>query len=141
MKLRARLAALTLILALTLSSSIVAAQGETVVYLQPAAQTIAVGEETSVEVWASNVTDFYGAQFTLTFDEAIVEGLDVGPGAAFTDFPDEYEVAQSEIVSGTVKFAATLLRVPKAGPFTGDVHLATITFKGLDAYYRFFNGE
>lgn len=108
----------------------VTADGPANVYLQPSDQTIVQGQETTVEVWVENVADFYGAQFTLSFDSGILEGVSITPGAAFTDYPDEYEVAQNEIVSNTVKFAATLLRVPKAGPLSGNLHLATITFRG-----------
>ena len=129
-----RLSKLALVLTLVLSlvsASMVAAQGETTLYVQPASQTISAGAETTVEVWLRDVVDFYGAQFELAFDETIVEGLSVVEGASFTAFPDEYEVVQSEIVPGVARFAATLLRVPKAGPLAGDVHLATITFRGL----------
>ncbi len=106
------------------------ADGPADVHFQPSDQTVIQGQETTVEVWADGVSDFYGAQFTITFDGDVLEGVGVTPGAAFTDYPDEYEVAKSEIVSNTVRFAATLLRVPKAGPLAGDVHLATITFRG-----------
>lgn len=131
MKVRASTIALVLVLALA-SASLVAAQG-TVVFVEPALQEVYVGDPASVEVWASDVTEFYGAQFELTFDDTILEGVSVEPGSAFTDFsdPDEYDVAVAEIVSDTVSFAATLLRVPKAGPITGDVQLAIITFNAL----------
>ena len=135
-EMKSRLNKFVLVLATILSlvfASVVAAQGETTVYVEPADQTIPKNAETTVEVWISDVVDFYGAQFELAFDDTVVEGLSVVEGAAFTAYPDEYEVVQSEIVSATVKFAATLLRVPKAGPLSGDVHLATITFQGVEA--------
>jgi hypothetical protein len=119
---------LVLILA---STSIVAAQADPIIYVDPADQTITQYTSTSVDIWVSGVENFYGTQFELNFDDTILEGLDVVEGEAFTAFPDEYQVAQNEIVSGTVKFAATLLRVPKAGPLQGNLHLATITFGGL----------
>lgn len=125
--------ALVMMLVLSLIAvSTTAAQGETTVYVQPADQTVAKGAETTVEVWISQVADFYGAQFELTYDPAVVEGVSMVEGTAFTAFPDEYEVAQNQISSGVAKFAATLLRVPKAGPLAGDLHLATITFRGLE---------
>jgi hypothetical protein len=122
---------MALVLVLTLGlTGLVAAQG-TVVSVEPPSQIVYVGDETTVEIWASEVVDFYGAQFTLTFDDTIVEGMSVEAGSAFTAFPDEYEVAVAEIVSDTVNFAATLLRVPKAGPLEGDVQLAVISFSAL----------
>ncbi len=129
MKVRKSAIALAIVLALV-STSLVAAQG-TVVYVEPPTQDVYPGHQAVVEVWASEVTDFYGAQFTMTFSDTIVSGASVVPGAAFTDYPDEYEVAVASIVSDTVSFAATLLRVPKAGPITGDVQLAVITFDTL----------
>jgi hypothetical protein len=91
-----------------------------------------VGDTAVVSVWANEVTDFYGAQFSLSFDENVLEGVSVEPGSVFTDNPDEYEVAQAEIVSGTVDFAAALLRVPKAGPFTGNAEVAVISFTAVN---------
>jgi hypothetical protein len=129
MKVRKSAIALAIVLALV-STSLVAAQG-TVVYVEPPTQDTYPGGQAVVEVWASEVTDFYGAQFTMTFSDTIVSGVSVAPGAAFTDYPDEYEVAVASVVSDTVNFAATLLRVPKAGPITGDVQLAIITFDAL----------
>lgn len=131
MKKRLHLTAIivTLILSL-LSSAVVTAEGESVLYLAPVDQTVAKNAETTVEVWLGGVADFYGAQFELSFDPAVVEGISIVEGAAFTAYPDEYEVVQSEVVSGTARFAATLLRVPKAGPLSGDLHLATLTLRG-----------
>jgi len=134
MKFGKRSTALALVLVLTLvSASIVVAQAEVNVYVQPPSQVIYPGDSGTVEIWASDVVDFYGAQFTLTFGgEGVVEATSVEPGSAFTDFPDEYEVAKAAVVSNTVSFAATLLRVPKAGPLQGDVQLAVINFDALD---------
>ncbi len=129
-KIRASTLALVLVLALA-SVGLVSAQG-TLVYVEPPSQVVYPGDAATIEVWASEVVDFYGAQFTLSFDETIVEGVSVEPGSAFTTFPDEYEVAVANIVSGTVNFAATLLRVPKAGPLQGDVQIAIITFNALE---------
>jgi hypothetical protein len=132
MKLGKRSTVLALVLALMLASaSLVAAQTQVNVYIEPPSQVIYPGDQGTFEVWASDVADFYGAQFTLTFDDAVIQGVSVEPGSAFTDFPDEYEVAVATIVSDTVSFAATLLRVPKAGPLSGDIQLAVITFDAL----------
>lgn len=128
MRLKMRVSALVLALVLALvSTGLVAAQG-TVVAVQPPTQQVFLGGTTTVEIWANGVVDFYGAQFTLTYDPLIVEGVSIEPGSAFTAYPDEYEVAVATIGAGTANFAATLLRVPKAGPLAGDLQLAVITF-------------
>ncbi len=101
------------------------------IYISPADQAIDVGDETTVAVWISNVEGFYAAQFDLGFDPTVVEGLFIEPGPAFTAYPDEHEVVQNQIADGNCKFAATLLRIPKADPVSGDLHLATIHFRGL----------
>jgi hypothetical protein len=91
-------------------------------------QTTDAGAETVAEVWVEDVANFYGVEFDLAFDEAIVRGVSVVEGPAFTDYPDQYDVTQNNISDGVVQFAATLLRVAKAPPLDGDLHLATIAF-------------
>jgi YVTN family beta-propeller protein len=100
------------------------------VFLVPDVQSIDVGQETTVEVWAHSVEGFYAAHFHLAFDGSVLEGISVEPGTAFTDYPGEYEVALARVSTDTIKFAATLLRIPKADPITGDIHIATIAFRG-----------
>ncbi len=123
--------ALVLILALGLGSSgMVAAAGDpTMTFVVGSA--IEQGQETTVEVWLNGVSDFYAAEFKFSFDDTIVTGLDIQPGAAWTAYPNEHQILQSSIVSGTVHFAATLLRVAKAPPLNGNLHLATITFRAI----------
>jgi hypothetical protein len=138
MKLRKYVRALALVLVVTLASTtLVAAQGIHVGLRGPV--EVYLGDQAVIEVWVEAVSDFYGAQLTLAYDGGIVQAVSVEPGSAFTDFPDEYEVAKADIVSDTVSFAATLLRVPKAGPLQGDLQLAVITFEGVDLGQSFLD--
>lgn len=132
MKLRFNKLVSVLVLALILAStSIVAALADPVIYVDPMDQTIDVHAQTTVEIWVGSVDDFYGVQFELGYDDTILNGVSIVEGAAFTAFPDEYHVVQNDIAAGAARFAASLLRVPKAGPLAGDLHLATITFDGI----------
>jgi len=122
------LAVVTTILAL-LGSGVAAAQEPyPVLYLNPVMTTVDITELAVVEVWINDVTDFYGVEFELFYDPAVVEALSVVAGDAFTAYPDEYEVVQASVGGGLVEFAASLLATPKAPPLSGDLHLATITF-------------
>lgn len=111
--------------------SLVAQAPQPVIHLRPSDQRIDVGQEISVEVWVNDIEGFYGAQFSLAFDQTVLEGLSIEPGAAFTDLADEHDIVLRRIDNGTVQFAGTLLRVPKAGPISGDIHLATVRYRGL----------
>jgi hypothetical protein len=80
---------------------------------------------TIVEVWVEDVEDFHSVDFTLGYNAAILDGVTVAPGAAFTDdCPGQYTVTTASIGGGIVDFAATLVCVSE----DGDLHLATITF-------------
>ena len=134
MKPRVRLSTwgiVTLVLVLGLmASGIAAAAPMSVVYPDPTNSVLELGTATDIEIWVNDVTDFYGVEFELTYNDSIVHALSVAPGAAFTDHPGEYEVVQNEILAGTIRFAASLLATPKAPALTGDLHVATITFLG-----------
>ncbi len=125
--------ALTGLLAMALLGSVpVGAQVSSTVLIEPNVQTIDIGNTAVVEIWVNGVDDFYGVEFDVSFDPLIVHGVDVVPGAAFDPYPSEHEIVESSISDGVVSFAATMLRVAKAPPLSGDLHLATITFTGLN---------
>jgi len=109
----------------------VLAQGEkspTIVFLAPASQSIGVGAVAAVEVHVQNVANFYGAQFELRFNPALIEGVSVVEGTAFTSLPaGGYMTTQKDFVGDRARFAASLVGQP---PLNGDLHLATITFRG-----------
>ncbi len=109
----------------------VIAQPNPTVYLAPADQTIDVGDTATVEVWVQDVSDFYGLELELEFDPTIVSGIVITAGAAFTTLPGEYEEIQNQFSTNAAEFAASLLRVAKALPLNGTLHLATISFQGI----------
>jgi len=111
----------------------VGAQGLSTVLVAPNTQTIGVGGTAAVEVWVNSVSDFYAVEFELAFAPSVVRGIQITPGAAFVPYPNEHEILENAIVDDKAFFAATLLRVAKAPPLSGDLHLATITFEGLAA--------
>jgi len=123
--------ALILVVGLLTSGIAAAKAPPPVVYPNPSNSVLELGTATNIEIWVNDVSDFYGVEFELTFDNSILQALSVGPGPAFTDYPNEYEVVQSEILTDTIRFAASLLSTPKAAPLTGDLHVATITFQGI----------
>ncbi len=116
-----------------LGSVQVGAQALPTVLVTPNTQTIDVGGTAVVEVWVNSVSDFYAVEFELAFDPSVVQGIEMTPGAAFVPYPNEHEILENIIVDDKASFAATLLRVAKAPPLSGDLHLATITFEGLTA--------
>jgi hypothetical protein len=88
-------------------------------------RNVDVGGQTRVEVWVEDVTGFYSVEFALAFDEAIVQGVSIVEGAAFTDYPSQCRVTQASIVDGVVQFAGTMVCIAQ----NGDLHLATIAFE------------
>ncbi|MFQ5342356.1 MAG: cohesin domain-containing protein, partial [Anaerolineae bacterium] len=54
-------------------------QTETVVSIQPAAQTINVGDTTTVDVQIDNVSDLFGVDLQISFDPSIVKVVDSNP--------------------------------------------------------------
>ena len=84
-----------------------------------------VREQALVEVWVENVEGFYSVDLRLAFDPAIVQGVSVVEGPAFTDHPSQCQVTESSIVDGVVRFAGTMVCITQ----DGDLHLATIAFE------------
>jgi hypothetical protein len=123
--------ALILVLSLTTSGFAEEKAPLPVVYLNPTNSVVDITSSTNIEVWVNDVSDFYGLEFELIYDPAIVQALSVVPGSAFTSWPNEYEVVQSNVGGGLVQFAASLLSTPKAPPLSGDLHVATIAFDPL----------
>jgi hypothetical protein len=103
----------------------------TIVLLAPAGVTIGLGDTVDIEVHVQNVSNFYGVQFALRFNPAILDGVSVVEGPAFTGLPaGGYMTTQKDFVGDRARFAATLVGQP---PLNGDLHLATVRFRGRDA--------
>jgi LysM repeat protein len=115
-------------------------QSETTVSIQPATQTIHVGETTTVDVQIDNVSNLFGVDLRLSFDPSIVkvvdsnplvDGVQVEPGA-FLDISGGkgFVVDNSaDNTAGTINYAATLLS--PADPVSGGGPLIRITFEGV----------
>jgi hypothetical protein len=82
------------------------------------------GGPTVVEVWAEDIENFYSVDFTLAYSPAILQGVSVMPGSAFTDYDDQCTIAEKSIGGGLVEFAAEMICIVQSG----DLQLAVITF-------------
>jgi hypothetical protein len=103
----------------------------TIVLIDPAWQSIPVGTTTTVEVWVQNVSNFYGAEFELRFRPALLDGLTVTEGAAFIGAgAGNYFVTRADFAGDRARFAASLTGI---APLNGNLHIATIEFRGRDA--------
>jgi hypothetical protein len=124
---------LAALLALVPSGVIAQEKSPTIVYFDPAGQTIFSGATTTVEVWIQNASNFYGAQFEFQFNPAFLDGITVTEGAAFTGVgAGNYWVTQKDFAVNRARFAASLVGVPA---LNGDLHIATIEYRGRNAGY------
>jgi hypothetical protein len=101
-----------------------------IVELRPEEQVIPVGATTFVRVWVRSVSNFYGIEFTLRFDPALLDGVDVVAGAAFSGLPaGDWMLVRNDFVGDRARFAASLVG---HAPLNGDLHVATIRLRGRD---------
>jgi hypothetical protein len=107
--------------------------------VSPAETSMRVGEVAETQIMASNVTDFYGADFTITFNPTVVQvedadphmpGVQIAVGALF-DGQDHF-VARNWVdnTAGVIEFVASL-RDP-APPINGSGAVAAITWRGVN---------
>jgi hypothetical protein len=99
----------------------------TIVRLIPEAPTVPLGGIVAVQVWVQNTSSFYGAQFELRYNPAILDGVDVVEGPAF---PSPAMVTQKTFVGGPARAVFAASRVNPQAPLSGNVHVATIRFRG-----------
>lgn len=115
-------------------------QGGTNVSIQPATQTIGIGETTTVEVQIQDVSDLFGVDLRLSFDPSVVKVVDSNPlaegdqvePAEFLDISEGQGFVvenTADNTAGTITYAATLLS--PAEPVSGSGPLLRITFEGL----------
>jgi len=122
---------LVALVALIPGAAIAQEKSPTIVLFDPAWQSISSGNTTTVEVWVQNASDFYGAQFEFRFDPTYLDGLTVTEGTAFTGVGvGNYIVTQKLFTGDRALFAASLAGVPS---LNGDLHIATIEFRGRNA--------
>jgi len=79
---------------------------------------------TVVEVWVNDIENFHAVDFTLAYSAAILQGVSVEAGAAFTDYPSQCTVLDTSIGGGLAHFEATTTCIVE----DGDLHLANIVF-------------
>ncbi|MFQ5855702.1 MAG: LysM peptidoglycan-binding domain-containing protein [Anaerolineae bacterium] len=112
----------------------------TVVSVQPASQTISVGDTTTVDVQIENVSNLFGVDLRLSFDPSIVRVVDsnplvpddqVEPGAFLDISGGKGFIVQNSAdnTAGKISYAATLLS--PAAPVSGSGQLIRITFEGI----------
>ena len=117
-----------LVLSLVPGGVLAQEKSPTIVFVAPASQAIGVGDLATVEVRVQNVADFYGVQFELRFNPALLDGVSIEEGPALTSLPaGGYMTTQKDFAGDRARFAASLVGQP---PLNGDLHLATITFRG-----------
>jgi hypothetical protein len=121
------LASLALLLALVPGGVMAQTKSPTIVVFAPEWQFLSSGGTTTVDVYVTNASNFYGVQFEFQFDTTRLEGLTVTEGAAFTGVAPDYIVTQHTFSGDRALFAASLVGV---APLNGDLHLATIEFRG-----------
>jgi hypothetical protein len=125
---------MTIIATMTISSQTLAQEGARV-YLQP---LDSADGQLTVDVVTENVTDMYGAEVRLKYDQTILTVQDADPnkegiqieGGTLLPVDKGFVVANTvDEATGTIVFAITLLN--PAPPVTGSGPLARVTFNIL----------
>lgn len=115
-------------------------QAETAVSIQPATQSLKVGDTTTVEVRIDNVDNLFGVDLRLGFDPSVVTVVDSNPlvpgeqiePGPFLDISEGkgFVVDNSaDNTAGTITYIATLLS--PTSPVAGSGALIRITFEGV----------
>ncbi len=115
-------------------------QGEAIVSIQPAAQTINVGETATVDVQIDNVDNLFGVDLRLSYDPSVVAVVDSNPlvpgeqvePGPFLDISEGKGFVvdnAADNTAGTVTYIATLLS--PASPVSGSGALIRIAFEGI----------
>ncbi|MFQ5341482.1 MAG: cohesin domain-containing protein [Anaerolineae bacterium] len=122
---------------LTASVEVCPAGGLATVVVNPGESTVEQGDTTATTVRVLSAAGLYGAELHIEFDPAIVQvvdadpdrpGVQVLPGALFTERNYYAAANQADNRAGTIDFAAALLN-PEP-PIDGGGDLVTITWRG-----------
>ncbi|MBI2303735.1 MAG: PKD domain-containing protein [Chloroflexi bacterium] len=109
----------------------------TSVVITPTPQTIATGESAQVDIQIQNGVNLYAAEVDVRFNPAVLEvqdsvplspGINIQPGTFLNPASGFVVTNTANNVSGTIKYAVTLLN-PAPG-VTGTGTLARVTFSG-----------
>jgi len=108
-------------------SSVAEAQAQAgTILISPTFSTVNVGESVTVTVWLSDVADYYGVDFHLTFDPTIVDLPKITP---LYDVFTSSSFVVTRVTSGEVQYAVTNFYPTE--PFTGTGGVCDIAFKAL----------
>lgn len=118
---------LLLALAATGLASTGGAEGETTLSIAPASQEVVLGDTFTTDVWIEDVASLYTFEFRLSFDPALMEGVQVEPGGFLS--PDWQLQNTINNDDGVVIYALSQLNPTE--PVTGTGALATITWRGI----------
>jgi len=129
--------AVTLLLLGSAAPQVAQAQGTTTVGLEAPSLTVPLGSEVVVDVVVSDVTNLYGAEINVAFDQTRLQVRDAdgddsnGVQVMAGDLLQTAHQATNEAdnTGGTVAFAASLLR--PSPPVDGDGGLVRITFEAV----------
>lgn len=118
---------LLLILAATGLASTPADEAATALVIDPPAQLIVPGETVTTAVRVEDVENLYTFEFHLSFDPAVIEGIQVVPGGFLSpDWQLDNTIDNDE---GTISYALSQLNPSE--PVTGTGALAIITWRGV----------
>jgi hypothetical protein len=110
-----------------------------VVQIDPASAEVTVDGTVDVDIVITDVTDLYAASVDLSFDAAVLEGVDADPGRSgvqvFTgafpgpsEGPSDVTKNTADNMAGTIEYDVTLLNPAPA--VSGSGTLATVRFRG-----------
>jgi hypothetical protein len=102
-------------------------QVDTTLSIAPASQKVAMGNTVTTDVMVEDVANLYTFEFELSFDPALVEGVQVEPGGFLS--PD-WEL-QNTIDNDDGLLIYALSQLNPTEPVTGSGALATITWRGV----------
>jgi hypothetical protein len=102
------------------------ADGGTTVSIDPPSRNGVVGVTTTTDVRVEDVTDLYGFEFQITFDQTVVEGVDIEPGGFLS--PDW--ILEKTVDNGSGIIAYAMSQMSPSEPQSGEGALATITWRG-----------
>ncbi len=111
---------------------------QTVVGVSPAAGSMFVGETAQSQILLSNGSNFYGVEFFMTYDPAVLQVVDADPATdgvqiALGDLfpPEQYAVGVNRVDTEAGLISFGVARRSPAPPVNGDGVLAVITWEAV----------
>jgi hypothetical protein len=97
----------------------------------PSSQTLTLGDTITIEIQASGVTDLYGMQFDLSFDETKLQYISITEGQFLQSGASTFEVGPTSTSNGLIDNYAITRLSPATTGVDGSGVLATIEFQAL----------